>query len=85
MCTSLSTSLVSFVSTFLMAPKREWAASRAQGKCLAESFQPAQTEARRKARFDTTLFRTVEDYQRYKQKFVKRKVVPGRSVNFSQF
>ena len=38
----------------------------------------------RKARYDTTLFSSVENYQRYKQKFAQRKVVPGRSVNFSQ-
>ena len=31
-----------------------------------------------------TLFSSVEDYQRYKQKFAQRKVVPGRSINFSQ-
>ena len=31
-----------------------------------------------------TLFSSIEDYQRYKQKFAQRKVVPGRSVNFSQ-
>ena len=30
------------------------------------------------------LFSSNEDYQRYKQKFAKRKVIPGRSVNFSQ-
>ena len=41
-------------------------------------------KARRKARFDTTLFSSNEDYQRYKQKFAQRKVIPGRSVNFSQ-
>ena len=58
--------------------------SRAQGKCPIEPAQPEQTEARRKARFDMTLFSSNEDYQRYKQKFAQRKVVPGRSVNFSQ-
>nr|CAN69069.1 hypothetical protein VITISV_007586 [Vitis vinifera] len=42
------------------------------------------TEARRKARVDTALFSSNEDYQRYKQKFAQRKVVPWRSVNFSQ-
>ena len=31
-----------------------------------------------------TLFSLNEDYQRHKQKFAQRKVVPGRSVNFSQ-
>ena len=41
-------------------------------------------EARRKARNDTTLFSSVKDYQRYKQKFAQKKVVPGRSINFSQ-
>ena len=41
-------------------------------------------EACQKARLDTTLFSSNEDYQRYKQKFAQRKVVPGRSVNFSQ-
>ena len=32
-----------------------------------------------------TLFSSVEDYQRYKQKFAQRKVIPGKSINFSQF
>ena len=41
-------------------------------------------EARRKARFDTTFFNSVEDYQRYKQKFAQRKVIPGRSITLSQ-
>ena len=31
-----------------------------------------------------TLFSSVEEYQCYKQKFAQRKVVPRRSVNFSQ-
>ena len=30
------------------------------------------------------LFSSVEDYQRYKQNFAQRKVVSGRSFNFSQ-
>ena len=30
------------------------------------------------------LFSSNEDYQRYKQKFAQRKVVPRRSVKFSQ-
>ena len=64
---------------------RETGTSRAQGKRPAELSQPKQTEARRKARYDTTLFSSVEDYQHYKQKFEQRKVIPGRSVNFSQF
>ena len=80
---SLSTSLVSFSFVILMLPKRETIASRAQGKCPTKSSQPDQMEARRKARYDTTLFSCVEEYQRYKQKFAKRKVVLGRSINFS--
>ena len=56
----------------------------AQGKRPDESSQPEQTEARQKLRYDTTIFSLVEDYQRYKQKFAQRKVVLGRSVNFSQ-
>ena len=52
-----------------MAPMRESAASRAQGKSLAESSQPSQPEAHRKARFDIVLLSSVEDYQRYKQHF----------------
>ena len=84
MLLSLSTSLVSFIFAFLMAPRRETSAFRAQGKRPAELSQPTQTEARRKARFDTTLFNTVENYQRYKQKLAQRKVVPERSINFSQ-
>ena len=67
-----------------MAPRRETGTSRAQGKRPIESSQPKQTEAHRKARFDTTLFSSNEDYQCYKQKFAQRKVVIGRSVNFSQ-
>ncbi|RVW70631.1 hypothetical protein CK203_056516 [Vitis vinifera] len=59
--------------------------SRGQGKRPAEpSQQPEQTEARRKARYDTALFGSVEDYQRYKTHFAKRKVVPGRNINFFQ-
>ena len=67
-----------------MAPKRETGTSKAQGKRPAEPSQPEQMEARQKARYDTTLFNSVEYYQRYKQKFAQRKVVPGRSINFSQ-
>ncbi|RVW78942.1 Retrovirus-related Pol polyprotein from transposon RE1 [Vitis vinifera] len=59
-CASLSTSLVSFVFAFFMASRRESTASRAQGKHPTESSQPAQTEACQKARFDTTLFSTME-------------------------
>ena len=66
MCVSLSTSLVSFVSAFLMAPRKESVASKAQGKRSTELSQPAQMEAHQKVRFDTTLFNSVEDYQRYK-------------------
>ena len=80
----LSSNFISSFSAFLMALRREIAASRAQGKRPIEPSQPDQTEARRKARYDTTLFSFVEEYQRYKQKFVERKVVPGRSINFSQ-
>ncbi|RVW15678.1 Retrovirus-related Pol polyprotein from transposon RE1 [Vitis vinifera] len=79
-------SLDSFFSSFasLMAPRRKTSTSKAQGKRPAEPSQPEQTEARQKARFDTTLFSSNEDYQCYKQKFAQRKVVLGRSVNFSQ-
>ena len=80
----LSLDFSSSYSVLWMAPKRETATSKAQGKCLAKSSQPEQTEACRKARYDTTLFSSVEDYQRYKQKFSRRKVVLGRSINFSQ-
>ena len=80
----LSSNFISSFSAFLMALRREIAASRAQGKRPTESSQPDQTEARRKARYDTTLFSFVEEYQRYKQKLAERKVVPGRSINFSQ-
>ncbi|RVW71065.1 hypothetical protein CK203_061502 [Vitis vinifera] len=41
-------SLVSFISAFRMAPRRESAASRAQGKRPAEPSQPDQSEARQK-------------------------------------
>ena len=67
-----------------MTPKRETATSRAQDKRPAEPSQPKHTEARQKARYDTTLFSFIEDYQRYKQKLTLRKVIPGRSINFSQ-
>ena len=67
-----------------MPPRRDTAASRAQGKRPAEPSQPGEAEARRKARFDTGLFTSMEEYQRYKQKFSHRKVVPGRNINFSQ-
>ena len=67
-----------------MAPKRETATSKAQDKRSAKPSQPEHMEARQKARYDTTLFSFVEDYQRYKQKFTQRKVVLGRSINFSQ-
>ena len=77
-------SLVSFISAFRMAPRRESGASRAKGKRPAEPSQADQSEARQKARYDTALFGSVEDYQRYKQKYAQRKVVPGRSINFSQ-
>ena len=67
-----------------MTPRRKTGTSKAQGKCPTEPSQPKQMEAHRKARYDMTLFSFVEDYQRYKQKFAKRKVVPRRSINFSQ-
>ena len=67
-----------------MAPRRETGTSKVQGKRPVEPSQPKQTKTRRKARFDTALFSSNEDYQRYKQKFAQMKVVPGRSVNFSQ-
>ncbi|RVW45577.1 hypothetical protein CK203_092097 [Vitis vinifera] len=78
--------LDSFFTSFasLMAPRRETGTSRAQGKRPVKPSQPEQTEACRKARFDMALFSSNEDYQRYKQKFAQRKVVLGRSVNFSQ-
>ena len=68
----------------LMAPRRDTTTSRAQGKRPAEASQPGEAEARRKARFDIGLFTSMEEYQRYKQKFAQRKVVPGRNINFSQ-
>ena len=67
-----------------MAPRRELTTSRAQGKCLAEPSQPAQTGARLKVRFDIALFNIMENYQRYKQKFAQKKVILERNINFSQ-
>ena len=58
----LSFDFISSFFAFLMAPRRETTASRAQGKRLAKPFQPDQTEARRKERYDTTLFSSVEEY-----------------------
>ncbi|RVW51241.1 hypothetical protein CK203_111836 [Vitis vinifera] len=52
-----------------MHKRRETTAFRAKGKRPVELSQPAQIEARRKVRFDLTLFSIVEDYQRYKQNF----------------
>ena len=66
---SFSTSLISFFSILLMAHRKETTTSRAQGKRPAKPSQPAQMEACRRMRYDTTLFSSVEDYQRYKQKF----------------
>ncbi|RVX23494.1 hypothetical protein CK203_000341 [Vitis vinifera] len=54
-----------------------------RGKRPTEPSQPAQTEARRKARFDTTLFSS-GGLSEVQAKFAQRKVVPGRSINFSQ-
>ncbi|RVW57588.1 hypothetical protein CK203_096313 [Vitis vinifera] len=65
-------------SAFLMAPRRETTTSRAQAKRPVEPSLHEQIEARRKVRYDMTLFSFVEEYQRYKQKFSQRKVVPGR-------
>ena len=84
MCDSLSTNFTSHISTFFMVPRRKKSISRAQGKCPAEPSQPDKTEAHRKARYDTTLLSSVEEYQRYKQKFAHRKVVPRRNINFYQ-
>ncbi|RVW20890.1 hypothetical protein CK203_113691 [Vitis vinifera] len=52
-----------------------------KGKHPAEPSQPGGTL---KTRFDTTLFSFVEDYQRYKQHFAQRQVVPERNINFPQ-
>ena len=49
-----------------MAPRQEYATSKAQSKRPVEA---SQLEARQKARFDTALFNYVEDYQWYKQHF----------------
>ena len=65
----LSSDFIFSFFTLRMASRREMVASRAQGKRPAEPSQPEQTEARRKARYDTTLFSFVEEYQIYKQKF----------------
>ena len=56
--------LNSFFTSFasLMAPRRETGTSRAQGKRPVKPSQPEQTEARRKARFDTAFFSSNEDY-----------------------
>ncbi|RVW38981.1 hypothetical protein CK203_100079 [Vitis vinifera] len=66
-----------------MAPRRDRGASKALGKRPAQASQDGQVEARRKARFDTGLFTSVDKYQRYKQHFVQRKVVAGRNINFA--
>ncbi|WJZ81424.1 hypothetical protein VitviT2T_001267 [Vitis vinifera] len=66
-----------------MEPRRDRGASKALGKRPAQASQDGQAEARRKARFDTDLFTSVDEYQRYKQHFVQRKVVAGRNINFA--
>ena len=66
-----------------MAPRRARGASKALGKRPAQPSQDGEAEARRKARFDTGLFTSVDEYQRYKQHFVQRKVVAGRNINFA--
>ena len=58
----LSTNFFFIVSFLLMALKRETIASRAQDKRPTELSQLAQTKARQKTRFDTTLFSSVENY-----------------------
>ena len=82
---SLSTSYYSLsCSSFIfhMAPRREpTTAFRTQGKRPAK---PSQPKARRKARFYTTLFGSVKDYQWYKQHFAHRRVVLKRNINFPQ-
>ncbi|RVW22362.1 hypothetical protein CK203_096192 [Vitis vinifera] len=45
------------------------------GQAPAQPSQDGEAEARRKARFDTGLFTSVDEYQRYKQHFVQRKGV----------
>ena len=66
-----------------MAPRRDRGASKALGKGPAQASQDGQVKARRKARFDTNLFTSIDEYQRYKQHFVQRKVVAGRNINFA--
>ncbi|RVW62751.1 Retrovirus-related Pol polyprotein from transposon RE1 [Vitis vinifera] len=65
----LSSDFSFFLFVLWMAPKRETTTSKPQGKRPAESSQLEQTEAHRKARYDTALFSSIKDYQRYKQKF----------------
>nr|CAN75019.1 hypothetical protein VITISV_040230 [Vitis vinifera] len=50
---------------------------------LLQAFGDGQAETRRKARFDTGLFTSADEYQRYKQHFVQRKVVARRNINFA--
>ncbi|RVW58416.1 Retrovirus-related Pol polyprotein from transposon RE1 [Vitis vinifera] len=81
--TSFSVWTLSSLFRFIDGTRRETGTSRAQGKRPVKPSQPSRREARRKARFDTALFSSNEDYQCYK-KICSKKVVPGRSVNFSQ-
>ncbi|RVW25332.1 Retrovirus-related Pol polyprotein from transposon RE1 [Vitis vinifera] len=81
LCASASFSFI-FAHLGLLIGERT--ISRAQGKRPTEPSQLDQKEACRKARYDMNLFNSVEDYQRYKQKFAQRKVVLGRSINFFQ-
>ena len=81
MSVSLSTILFSIISLFFMAPRLESATSKVQGK---RPVEPSQLETCRNARFDSALFSSVEDFQRYKQNIAQRKVVSRRNINFSQ-
>ena len=64
-----------------MAPRQELSTSMAQGKHPVEPSQPVTCL---KVHFDTILFSTLEEYQRYKQHFSQRRVVSRRNINFAQ-
>ncbi|KAL6332297.1 hypothetical protein AAG906_004859 [Vitis piasezkii] len=66
---SCHTPTLDAIPACFMAPRRDRGASKALGKRPAQASQDGQAEARRKARFDTGLFTSVDEYQRYKQHF----------------
>lgn len=62
-----------------MALKRKYVATRAQGKCATKT---SKSEAHQQAHFNMTTFTTIEEYQRFKNHFSHRNVVPKKDIDF---